>query len=144
MAVTPSGVEQDRPMFNLDKYPWIIPVLIVFVGIGWLMNAMNLFPGVNWAYTLGIGALGVVILLQGINKYSFGIGSFLLIGSVAAFLRQRELLTIDVQIPILVIVLGVLMLTAYMLRLPNPPEPEQAKSEEPKKQRLPEGGSPHV
>src|SRR5438128_9774448 len=85
-------------MFNLEKYPWIVPVLMVFVGAGWLMNTLDVLPGVNWAYILGVGAVGLVMLLQGFNKFNFVVGSFLVIGSVAAYLRQSGVLSIEVQV----------------------------------------------
>src|SRR5262249_14650748 len=75
-------------MFNLDKYPWIVPVLLVFVGVGWLLNTLDIVPGVNWAYTLGVGAVGLVLLLQGLNRFSFVVGTFLIVGAFCSYLRQ--------------------------------------------------------
>ena len=130
-------------MFNLDKYPWIVPVLLVALGAGWLLNTLEILPGVNWAYILCVGALGVVILLQGINKLSFVVGLFLVIGSVAAYLRQGGYLSLNVELPGMVIVLGALMLIAHAARLPNAVDAtaDTNKAEEPKKHRL-AGGTP--
>jgi len=130
-------------MFNLDKYPWIVPVLLVFVGVGWLLNTLDVVPGVNWAYTLGVGAVGAVILLQGLNRFSFVVGTFLIVGAFCSYLRQTGHLKVEIQVPIMVILVGVLMLVAHYAGLPQVTDEAPSRPEEPKKHRLADAGPPH-
>jgi len=130
-------------MFNLDKYPWIVPVLLVFVGVGWLLNTLDIVPGVNWAYTLGVGAVGLVLLLQGLNRFSFVVGTFLIVGAFCSYLRQTGYLKVEVQVPIMVVLLGVLMLVAPYTGLPQATDDAPSRPEVPKKRRLADAGPPH-
>jgi hypothetical protein len=57
---------------------------------------------------------------RGINKFSFVIGSFLLISSVCSVLRQTGRLRPDIEIPVLFIIFGVLILVSLLLPLPAP------------------------
>ena len=60
------------------------------------------------------------VVSGGIDKVSVIVGSFFLIGSVLSILRQANVLSIDVEIPICVIVIGVLMLVAQIKAIPLP------------------------
>ena len=56
----------------------------------------------------------------GFNKVSVVTGPFLIVASVFSVLRQTGRISVDHEIPILVIVLGILMLISQLSRLPVP------------------------
>ncbi|HXI83795.1 MAG TPA: hypothetical protein VNL17_06860 [Verrucomicrobiae bacterium] len=99
----------------------VVPVLVIVLGVTWLLNILQVLPGVDWIWTVGLAAAGVLTLLVGgINKLTVVVGPFLMVGSICSLLRQLDVLPIDREIPILTIVLGILMLIAQMLSLPAP------------------------
>jgi hypothetical protein len=105
-----------------------VPILIIVVGVTWLLNVLNLMPGVDWMWTIGLAAVGLLTLaVGGLNKLTVVIGPLLLAASATSLLRQTGRLDLDREIPILIIVLGALMLAAQLSRLPVPellqPEP---------------------
>jgi hypothetical protein len=68
-----------------------------------------------------LAAAGIMsIAIGGLNKLSIITGPFLVIASICSLLRQTERLQIDKEIPILVIVLGILMLISQLSNLPVP------------------------
>ncbi len=98
----------------------VVPVLVIVLGVTWLLNILKVLPGVDWIWTVGLAAVGVLTLLVGgINKLTAVIGPFLMVASICSLLRQLDVLPIDREIPILTIVLGMLMLVAQMLSLPT-------------------------
>src|SRR5262245_38329336 len=106
-----------------SKGPLVLAILIITVGVGHLLVALNVGPGINWVWTLGLGVVGILVfvLAGGIDKWSVVLGPFFLIASVLSVLRQTQALRIDIEMPILVITLGVLLLIAQApwIRLPR-------------------------
>jgi hypothetical protein len=104
------------------KGPLVLAILIITVGVGWLLTAQGIGPGINWVWTLGLGVVGFLafVLSGGIDKLSVVFGPFFLVGSFLSILRQRGQLKVDTEIPILVIVLGVLLLVARLRSIPTP------------------------
>lgn len=101
-----------------------IPILLIAFGVGWLLTTLGVAPGVDWIWTLCIGVVGLVSLaVGGINKVTVVVGPFCLVASALSLLRQTGRLSFDVEVPILVILAGVLLLVA---RLPSIPTPEWA------------------
>ena len=102
--------------------PLILAILIITVGVGWLLTAQGYAPGINWIWTLGLGVIGVLtfILSGGIDKLSIVIGPFFLVGSMLSVLRQTERLSINIELPILVILIGVLIFIAQLSIVPMP------------------------
>lgn len=100
----------------------VLALLIITVGGGWLLTTLAVAPGINWILTLSLGMIGVLafVVSGGIDKVSIIVGPFFLIGSVLSILRQSRLLTIDIEVPICVIVIGVLMLIAQLRVIPVP------------------------
>lgn len=88
-----------------------VPVLIITVGLAWLLNTLNVVPDVDWVWSLGLMAAGVLTLtIGGITKTTLVVGPLLLVGSVFSVLRQTGRLQEPHEIPLLVILLGALML----------------------------------
>jgi hypothetical protein len=123
----------------------VIPILIIVVGVGWLLTARGFGPGINWVWTLALGVIGILTLvLSGIDKVSVVVGPFFLLASLLSVLRQTGNLSLDLEVPVLFISIGVLLLLAQLPAIPKPgwfvpmpAPPEEAVG--PKKLRL--GGS---
>ncbi|MBC8116203.1 MAG: hypothetical protein H7062_17590 [Candidatus Saccharimonas sp.] len=100
----------------------VLSLLIITVGVGWLLTTLAVAPGINWVLTLSLGMIGVLafVVSGGVDKVSVIIGPFFLIGSVLSLLHQAKLLSLDVEIPIYVIAVGVLMLVAQLPVIPLP------------------------
>jgi len=99
----------------------ILAVLIIALGIAWLLNTLNVIPGVDWLWTGGLGVAGILILtVTAMNRFTFVIGSFLLVGSVCSILRQTGRLRPDIELPVLFIILGALILLSLLLPLATP------------------------
>lgn len=108
-------------MQNTNKKQLLVPSLIILVGVGWLLNALNLFPAVDWIWTLTLAGAGVLsLLLGGLNRLTVVVGPFLLACALCSIFRQMGQLEVKYEMPILVIVLGVLLLISQLSRLPVP------------------------
>jgi hypothetical protein len=95
--------------------------MLITVGIGWLLTTIGVAPGVNWVWTLGLAIVGVLTIVgAGFDKVTFVVGAFLVVTSLLSVLRQTDRLSIDVEVPILVIVAGVLLLIARSSAIPFP------------------------
>jgi hypothetical protein len=98
-----------------------VPVLIITLGVGWLLTTQNIVPGVNWIWTLGLAVTGLLILVVGgIDKVTFVIGPFLVASTFFSLLRQTGRISVDTEVPSLVIAFGMLMLIAKLLPIPVP------------------------
>jgi hypothetical protein len=99
----------------------ILAVLVIALGIAWLLNTLEIIPGVDWLWSGGLGIAGILFLAaKGLNKFTFVIGSFLLISSVCSVLRQTGRLRPDIELPVLFIVFGALILVSMLLPLCTP------------------------
>jgi hypothetical protein len=123
--------------------PVVIPILIIAVGVGWLLTARGVAPGINWVWTLSLGVIGILtFVLSGLDKVSVVVGPFFLLASVLSVLRQTENLSLELEIPLLVIAIGVLLLGAQLPVIPKPgwfvpmPAPPDQDATAPKKMRL--------
>lgn len=112
------------------------PVLVIGVGVGWLLTVLEVFGTVDWVWpvSLTVGAI-LVIVFGGKNKFAFVFGPFLLISSLFSVLRQVGRLRLNLEIPFLVIILGLLWLVAELFRLPTPDWLRKEDEDEPGSQR---------
>ena len=98
-----------------------VPVVIITIGIGWLLTVLNVLPGVNWVWVLALGVTGVLVLvISGLNKVSIVVGPFLILATFFSLLRQTGRLSMDVEVPMLVISAGALMLVSRLMPVPPP------------------------
>lgn len=97
-----------------------VPILIIALGVGWLLTTAHVVPGVNWVWTIGLGVTGVLILAGSFDKVTVVVGPFLMAATFFSILRQTGRLSIDIEVPALVIVFGALMLAAQLLPIPLP------------------------
>jgi len=99
----------------------VVPILIIIVGIGWLLTAQGVAPGINWVWTLALGVVGILtFVVSGFDKFSVVFGPFFLAASLLSVLRQGGHLSLDVEVPVLVITVGVLLLVARLPAIPTP------------------------
>jgi hypothetical protein len=106
---------------NPDKKTLILPVLLIAVGGGWLLTTLGVAPGIDWVWTLGLMVVGfLTFLVGGFDKVTFVAGVFFIVTSCLSVLRQTGRITIDVEVPILVILAGVLLLAARHPAVPVP------------------------
>ncbi len=97
-----------------------VPILVIGIGIGWLLNSLEIIPDVNWAWSIGLMAAGCAWLaFEGINSSSIVFGVFLIVAGVLSIMRQADLLSISVEGPCLVIAFGVLVLISMYAKPPE-------------------------
>ncbi len=107
--------------YKSDKKTLILPLLIICIGAGWLLTTLGIVPGINWIWTLGLAIIGLLTFaVSGIDKSTVVMGPFFLIASCLSVLRQTGRITLDVEVPILVIVIGCLLLVARSKSIPIP------------------------
>src|SRR5215207_1365823 len=99
-----------------NKMPIVIAVVVIALGVAWLLNTLHVIASVDWIWTLGLAVAGILVVALGErSKLTFVIGPFLIISSVFSILRQTGRLRIDLELPILFIVLGVLLLIVHLV-----------------------------
>jgi hypothetical protein len=102
--------------------PIALSIVIITVGIGWLLTVQGYMPGINWIWTLSLAVVGALtfVVSSGVDKLSVIVGPFFLMSSLLSVLRQTDRISIDAEIPILVIMIGSLLLLAQMPFIPLP------------------------
>ena len=107
---------------QVSKGPIILAVAIIAVGVGWLMTALNKSSGMNWIWTLGLIAVGILTFVAsgGFDKVSLILGPFFLLAGALSVLRQQDLLKAEIEAPILVTAIGVLILAVQIPAVPLP------------------------
>ncbi len=104
-----------------DKKSLLVAWLLVTVGIGWLLTALKVAPGIDWVWTLGLAVVGMLtFVIGGFDKITVVVGPFFIVASTLSILRQTNRMRVDIEVPLLVILSGVLLLIA---RRPNIPLP---------------------
>ena len=103
-----------------NKSTMAAPIFIMALGVGWLLTNLDVVPGVNWIWILGLGITGLLILISSIDKVTVVIGPFLIAATIFSILRQTGRISVDTEVPSLVIVFGALMLIARLLPIPLP------------------------
>jgi hypothetical protein len=105
-----------------DKKTLLLPILLITIGVGWLLGSLGIAPNIDWIWTLGLAAAGLLTFaVGGIDKATMVIGPFFLAASCLSVLRQTGKLSLDLEVPILVILSGILLL---IVRLPSIPSPK--------------------
>lgn len=100
----------------------LLAVLLITIGSGWLLTTLGFAPGIDWIWTLGLAITGVLtIVLGGFNKVTVVVGPFFILASMLSVLRQSGQMSFDIEVPILVIAVGILVLIARLPAIPTPP-----------------------
>jgi len=117
MKPTPSP----RPRRGSPKGTLILPVILIALGSGWLLTRLGVVPGIEWAWTLGLAAVGLLaFVVSGFDKVSVVLGPLFIAASILSYLRQGDKLPIDLELPILIVLCGVLLLVARSSAIPVP------------------------
>ena len=99
----------------------VFALLLITVGIGWLLNTMQVIEGVDIIWPAILAVLGVLTLgLAGLDKFTFVVGPMLILSAVFLILDQTEKLPPRYSLPSLVIALGVLILFATITPIRTP------------------------
>lgn len=104
----------------MKRLTLLLPMLLVLIGLGWLLSALGVMPQIDWLWVLGLAAAGVLALAGGIDKLTLVIGLFFFVASGLSVLRQMGRVSVEVELPLLVLTLGVLSLAARVLPIRNP------------------------
>ncbi|HUR29752.1 MAG TPA: hypothetical protein VM509_16290 [Planctomycetota bacterium] len=105
----------------MPKKSLAVPLSIVTVGIGWLLNVSDVLQAVDWIWTLLLATAGLLaVLVGGWDKVTFVVAPLLLTASGLSVFRQLGRLPLERELPCLVILLGLLWTVAESLRLPAP------------------------
>jgi hypothetical protein len=105
----------------LNRKSLVVPWLLIAVGTGWLLTALKVGPGIDWVWTLGLAVVGVLAFaINGLDKVSVVTGPFFIAASLLSILRQTNRIRLDVEVPILVILSGILLLIARRPTIPVP------------------------
>ena len=104
-----------------DKKTLLLPILLITVGAEWLLTTLGVTPGIDWVWTLGLAVVGLLTFaVGGFDKVTVVFGPFFIFASCLSILRQTDRLHVDIEVPILVIIAGVLLLIARMPAIPIP------------------------
>jgi hypothetical protein len=88
----------------------IVPILVVVFGLCWMLAELSIFDINKMLWTLGLLSSGVLFYAYvGFNKTTFVLGGILIIGSILSVLRYNGIIGYKVEIPLLVMIAGILM-----------------------------------
>ncbi|STQ90598.1 hypothetical protein [Iodobacter fluviatilis] len=91
----------------------VLPVVLIAVGGGWLINELQLMPQMGTLIILGLIAAGIAVLaLEGINKSSVVTAPMLIATGFALYLKDYHGVGLKLSIPALMVLAGLLMLLA--------------------------------
>ena len=89
---------------------FIIPALVVGFGIIWMLDVLGKTPPLGMVWILGLAGIGVAVFAsRGFNTETFPWGTFFLACAGFSLLRQLDVVDFKVELPLLVITLGVLL-----------------------------------
>ncbi len=104
-----------------NRKRFVGPVLVILLGVVWLFQAWEVMPGVDWMWTIGLAATGLVSWIAwGWNRVTFVLTPFFLIASASSILRQTGRLDGNREVALLTILFGVLLLLAQLMPVGKP------------------------
>ena len=117
----PFQSKRKRAAMNSDNKSLVLPILLIIIGLGWLLSTLGFAPGIDWVWTLCLAAVGLLtFIVGGLDKITVVVGTFFVVTSCLSVLRQTGRINFDVEIPILIILAGVLLLVARSPIVPAP------------------------
>jgi hypothetical protein len=100
-----------RPYNIHMKQIMFVPFVVVFIGVGWLLNSFDLSPDVNWLWPVPLVGSGLLwLILRGFNKSTLLLAPLLILGGLLEMLRQLHSVPLKVELPILVVAFGLFWL----------------------------------
>jgi len=118
----------------MKKY--LPPILVIIFGLWWLLWELEVLPSFGLLLGTGLILSGTIFWwAHGINKGTFTLGGFLILLGILRFLRHAHVISsFSLELPILVIGLGILMLTNRTSIIPDEkPAPVSVGGETPVK-----------
>ncbi len=117
-----AGVVRELPPEPSFGRGWVATgFTLVGVGVGWLLASLGYLPEINWVWVLMFMALGILPLgIGGLNRATFVVSGFFFCASLGSILRQTGKISLNVEIPSLVIAAGVLTLVSMVVGLKSP------------------------
>src|SRR5882724_7522006 len=104
---------------------YLVPFIIVIIGLGWLLQRLDLISSLELFWTIGLAAAGIYLFaVGGFNRDTFLLGTFFLICALFSFLRSINFLRLTVELPVLVIIFGLLMAIRNSGIIPEAKKPE--------------------
>jgi len=104
-----------------EKKTIVLPILLITIGAGWLLTTLEVTPGIDWVWTLGLAVVGLLTFATaGFDKVTVVVGPFFILASCLSILRQTGRLHLDIEVPVLVIAAGALLLIARTPTIPIP------------------------
>ena len=98
-----------------------LSVLLMVLGTGWLLSSLGYVPPIAWLWVLLLATIGVMVfVVSGVDKVSVVLGPFFLAASGLSALRQTGRIPFNVELPVFVILSGVLLLIASRPAVPAP------------------------
>ena len=86
-----------------------VPLLLALAGLGWLLNALQVFPEVNWLWTVLLCGSGLLLLMMnGINRSTVLFGPLLVAAGLLWLAHEVGAFGVAVELPILLIVFAAL------------------------------------
>jgi len=111
----------DEPATKRFSTPWfVLGTTVMVVGFISLMVALDYLPDINWVWVLTLLALAGISLAGGINKVSFVAAGTFFAASLGSVLRQTGRVSLNVEIPVLIMFTGLLILIAMVCKLRTP------------------------
>lgn len=108
------------PMIKPTRKAFIMPLLVTSFGLAWLLKQSEIAPSVDWIWAIFLAVIGVLIpLVIGLDKVTIVLGPGFLVACCLSLLRQSEKLKPDLEVPILVVAIGILMLIALLPTIPK-------------------------
>lgn len=106
---------------NAHTRQFILPIVIIAIGVGWLLNALHVFAPVDWFWTITLATSGLLLIaVAGLDRFTAVVGPWLICASCTGLLRQTDVIAVNTEVPVLTIALGVLMFVSRLL-LPRMP-----------------------
>ena len=101
----------------------VFGVLTVAFGGLWLTAQLGMLPDINWLWTGFLAGCGVLCFVAGgVSRASVVLGLWFFAAATTSVFRRTGHLTFEVEVPVLVIVLGCLLLLAAVM----PPDKPRA------------------
>lgn len=99
----------------------LVPILSIAVGVGLLLTNLGLMPGVDWLWPSCLAAIGIATFaLSGVDRFSVVVGPFFIAAALLSGLRQVGQIKLEIELPILFIIFGVLWAIAVTAPLSTP------------------------
>jgi hypothetical protein len=110
------------------NWPLILAILTILVGVFWVYATVQHAygdrgpGGLAWVWAVALGVIGILTFAVsgGPDKLSIVFGPFFLTASLLAILRMLGAVRADLEIPIIVMVVGILLLASQWPGIPYP------------------------